>query len=136
MNSIRFVPTRVHGTLDYLGGLGTIASPFIFGALSVGGVPVVMPIVLGVGLIAYSLATDYERGIPALRVIPMRVHLTLDFVASAFLAAAPFLFGYSNQGLNFWMPQVMAGVGVMALVLVSKTNPEPAATVLHAKVAA
>ena len=136
MNSIRFVPTRVHGTLDYLGGLGTIASPLIFGALSVGGVPVVMPIVLGVGLIAYSLATDYERGIPALRVIPMRVHMTLDFVASAFLATAPFLFGYSNQGLNFWMPQVMAGVGVMALVLVSKTNPEPAATVLHAKVAA
>lgn len=135
MNSIRFVPTRIHGTLDYVGALGVIASPFIFGSLSVGGVAVVLPIVLGVGLIAYSLATDYERGIPALKVIPMRVHLTFDFVASAFLAAAPFLFGYSNQGLNIWLPQVIAGVGVIALVLVTKTNPERAASVLHAKVA-
>ena len=136
MNSIRFVPTRIHGTLDYVGGLALIASPFIFGALSVGGLPVVLPIVFGIGLMAYSLATDYERGIPALKVIPMRVHLTFDFVASAFLAAAPFLFGYSNQRLNIWLPQVIASVGVIALVLVSKTNPEPAATVLHAKVAA
>jgi hypothetical protein len=38
------------------------------------------------------------------------VHLTVDFVASAFLALAPFLFGYSNEGVNVWLPQVIAGV--------------------------
>lgn len=136
MNSIRFVPTRVHGILDYVGGVGLIASPFIFGSMDLGGIPVILPIVLGVGLVGYSLATDYEHGIPALKVIPMRVHLTFDFVASAFLAAAPFLFGYSNQGLNVWLPQVIAGIGVIGLVLVSKTDPEPAADVSHARVAA
>jgi hypothetical protein len=30
----------------------------------------------------------------------MSVHLTIDFVASALLAAVPFLYGYSDQGLN------------------------------------
>ena len=123
MNRIRFVPTAVHGVLDYVGAIGLIASPFIFGFAGMGGTPVILPIVLGVGLIAYSLATDYERGIPALRVIPMRVHLAFDFVASAFLAAAPFLFGYSVDGLNVWLPQVAAGLSVILLVLVSKTEP-------------
>ena len=123
MNRIRFVPTAVHGVLDYVGAIGLIASPFIFGFAGMGGTPVILPIVLGVGLIAYSLATDYERGIPALRVIPMRVHLAFDFVASAFLAAVPFLFGYSVDGLNVWLPQVAAGLSVILLVLVSKTEP-------------
>ena len=86
-----------------------------------GGIAVILPIVLGVGLILYSLLTDYERGIPGLRFIPMPVHLILDFVA-AFLVAAPFLFGFANQGLNVWLPFVVAGVGVIILVLVSQTH--------------
>jgi hypothetical protein len=126
MNNIRFVPTAVHGVLDYVSGLGLIASPFIFGFSKMGGIAVVLPVVLGAGLILYSLFTNYELGIPARRFIPMSVHLALDFVAGAFLAVAPFLFGYLNQGLNVWLPQVIAGVGVIVLVLVSQTQPQSA----------
>ncbi len=67
MNRIRFVPTAVHGTLDFVGAIGLIASPFIFGFATMGGAPVILPIVLGVALIAYSLFSDCELGIPALR---------------------------------------------------------------------
>jgi len=119
MNSIRFVPTAVHGVFDYVGAIGLIASPFIFGFADMGGIAVFLPIVLGAGLLLYSLLTDYELGIPGVKFIPMSVHLTVDFVASAFLALAPFLFGYSNEGVNVWLPQVIAGVAVMLLVLVS-----------------
>src|SRR5690349_14544154 len=122
MNTIRFVPTRVHGIFDYIGGIGLIASPFIFGFYSTGGIAVILPIVLGIGLILYSLLTDYERGIPRLKFIPMQVHLILDFVAAVFLIAAPFLFGFASQGLNVWLPFVIAGVGVVLLVLVSQTH--------------
>jgi len=87
-----------------------------------GGIAVILPIVLGVGLILYSLLTDYERGIPGLKFIPMPVHLILDFVAAVFLVAAPFLFGFANQGLNVWLPFVIAGVGVIILVVVSQTH--------------
>jgi hypothetical protein len=124
MNSIRFVPTAVHGVFDYIGGIGLIASPFIFRFFSMGGIAVILPMVLGAGLILYSLLTNYELGIPALRLIPMPVHLVFDFVASAFLAVAPFLFGYANEGLNVWLPQVIAGVAVIVLVLVSQTQPQ------------
>src|SRR6516165_4455191 len=100
MNRIRVVPPTIHGIFDYVGAAGLIASPFIFGFSSMGGIAVILPIVLGTGLFLYSLLTNYELGVPAWRVIPMPVHLTVDFAASALLAAAPFLFGYSNLGLN------------------------------------
>ena len=122
MKSIRFVPTWLHGYFDYIGGIVLIAAPFLFGFFSMGGVAVILPIVLGIGLILYSLLTDYERGIPALKFIPMPVHLILDFIASALLAASPFLFGFSNQAPNVWLPHVVAGVGVIILVLVSQTH--------------
>jgi hypothetical protein len=112
----------VHGIFDYIGGIVLIACPFIFGFYSLGGIAVILPIVLGIGLMLYSLLTNYERGIPGIKFIPMPVHLILDFVAAAFLAVAPFLFGFANQGLNVWLPFVIAGVGVIMLVLVSQTH--------------
>ena len=136
MNSVRFVPTAVHAVFDYVGGVGLIASPFVFGFYGTGGIAVLLPMILGTGLIAYSLLTDYELGVPGMRVVPMWMHLTVDFVASALLAVAPFLFGYSGQGLNVWLPQVIAGVGVMLLVLVTKTHPQTAVEVSAASAAA
>jgi hypothetical protein len=124
MNSIRFVPTWLHGYFDYIGGIGLIAAPFVFGFFNVGGVAVILPMVLGVGLILYSLLTNYERGIPALKFIPMPVHLILDFVASALLAASPFLFHFYNLAPNAWLPHVIAGLGVIVLVIVSQTHPQ------------
>lgn len=136
MNSIRFVPTAVHGVFDYIGGVGLISSPFIFGFANMGGIAVVLPIVLGIGLIAYSLLTDYELGIPRLRVIPMWAHLTVDFAAAALLAIAPFMFGYTGEGMNVWLPQVISGVAVMLLVLVTKTDSQSLVRVGAAKAAA
>src|SRR6266700_4358494 len=130
MNSIRFVPTGLHGYFDYIGGIGLIAAPFVFGFFSVGGIAVILPMVLGVGLILYSLLTNYERGIPALKFIPMQVHLILDFLASALLAASPFLFGFWTQAPNVWLPHVIAGVGVILLVLVSQTRVQTKARAL------
>ena len=53
MNAIRFLPTSVHGVLDYLVGIALIAAPYLFGFASVGGIAVYLPIILGIGLILY-----------------------------------------------------------------------------------
>ena len=122
MNAIRFVPTWLHGLVDYIGGIGLIALPFVFGFSNMGGIAVILPIVLGSGLILYSLLTNYERGIPGLKFIPMSVHLIFDFIASALLAVAPFVFGFANQTPNVWVPDVVLGIVVILLVLVSQTH--------------
>ena len=125
MNSIRFVPTWLHGYFDYIGGVALIAAPFVFGFFSVGGIAVILPMVLGVGLILYSLLTNYELGIPGIKFIPMSYHLVFDFIASAFLAVSPFLFGFINRAPNAWLPHIIAGVVVILLVLVSRTRYQP-----------
>jgi hypothetical protein len=123
MNSIRFLPTSVHGVLDYLVGIALIAAPWLFGFAYVGGIAVYLPIILGIGLILYSFLTNYELGIPAIKFIPMPLHLVFDFVAAALLAASPFLFGFSDKPLNVWLPHFVVGIVVILVVIVSQTHP-------------
>ena len=123
MSSIRFVPTQVHGIFDYVGGVALISAPFLFGFFSVGGIAVILPMVLGVGLIIYSLLTRYELGIPAIKFIPMPLHLLFDFVAAALIAVSPFLFGFYHDAPNVWLPHLISGLAVIVLVLVSQTRP-------------
>lgn len=125
MNTIRFVPTGIHAYFDYLGGVGLIAAPFVFGFSSVGGAAVIIPMVLGAGLILYSLLTNYELGIPGVKFIPMTYHLIFDVVACVLLATSPFVFGFINQAPNAWLPHIILGIGVILLVLVTQTRSQP-----------
>ena len=130
MKAIRFIPTGIHAYFDYIGGIALLVAPFIFQFYSIGGAAVIVPMVLGAGLILYSLLTNYELGIPGVKFIPMWVHLVFDFVAAAFLALSPFLFGFINKTPNAWLPHIIAGVGVILLVLVTQTRYQPKARAL------
>ncbi|MEV4774872.1 SPW repeat domain-containing protein [Microbacterium sp. LWH12-1.2] len=123
---MRFIPTKVHGILDYIVGVALIAAPWVFGFASVGGAAVVIPIVLGVGLIVYSLFTKYEWG--PFGFIPMPVHLVFDVAASLFLALSPWIFGFAGEALNVWLPHVVVGAAVIVVVLFSQSQPAGART--------
>lgn len=118
---MKFLPTSVHGVLDYLVGVALILAPTIFGFSDVGGAAVLIPQVLGAALIVYSLLTNYEWGV--YKVLPMSYHLVVDFLAAAFLAASPWLFGFRDEEANAWLPHVVVGVVVVLVVLVSQTKP-------------
>ncbi len=118
---MRFIPTRVHGVLDYVVAIALILAPFIFGFSGVGGAAVVIPIILGIGLLVYSLLTRYELGL--VKVIAMPVHLVFDLVASLFLIASPFLFGFINQAPNAWLPHIAVGAAVILVVIFSQPQP-------------
>jgi hypothetical protein len=53
----------------------------------------------------------------------MRVHLMNDYVASLFLAASPWLFGFNDQPKNAWLPHVIVGITVFVLTLLTQTAP-------------
>ena len=111
---MRFIPTRFHAPLDYIVGVGLIAAPWIF-QFSDDGTPTAISIVLGIGLIAYSLITNYELGV--WKVAPMAVHNLIDVVAGAFLALSPFLFGFADESANVWLPHVVVGLAAVFLGL-------------------
>jgi hypothetical protein len=75
-------------------------------------------VVLGSGLIVYSLFTDYELGV--WKVAPVAVHNLIDVVAGAVLAASPWLFGFADDGANVWVPFVVIGVAAIFLGLTTK----------------
>lgn len=90
---MRFIPTQVHGYLDYLMGLVLLVAPWLFG-FAAGGAETWIPVIIGASVIIYSLFTDYELG--AVRRIPMPTHLALDAAGGVLLALSPWLFGFSD----------------------------------------
>jgi hypothetical protein len=111
---MRFIPTKFHAPLDSIVGGALIAMPWIFRFSDVTAATVVS-VVLGVGLIAYSLVTDYELGV--WKVAPMAVHNLIDVVAGAVLALSPWLFGFADEGANTWLPLVVVGLAAIFLGL-------------------
>ena len=103
-NVMNIIPTKVHGVLDYLMGAILIAAPWILD-FNRGGAETWVPVILGAGVILYSLFTDYEYSIS--KSIPMKTHLTLDVISGVFLAASPWIFGFSEF---VYLPHLTFGV--------------------------
>ncbi len=115
---MRVIPTRVHGMVDYIVGALLIVAPWLFGFAD-GGAEQWVPIILGAGVILYSLMTDYELGV--MKAIPMSMHLMLDIGGGIFLAVSPWLFGFADE---IWWPHVIVGLGEILAGLMTKTRPE------------
>lgn len=114
---MRFIETKTHGYLDYIMGILLIAAPWIFD-FAMGGAETWIPVILGAGVILYSLFTDYELG--ASRQLSMRTHLMLDLLGGAFLAVSPWLFGFADE---VWQPHLIFGILEMGAALFTKQVP-------------
>jgi hypothetical protein len=103
----RWIPQDVHSMMDYAGGL-TVASGFLTADddmaywASIG---------LGAKVIGVSLLTDYRLSVA--KVIPIRMHETLDYVWGASCIAAPFLLGYWKKSPVTAMTHVMVGASTI-----------------------
>jgi hypothetical protein len=84
--TMRFIPTWLHGIVDYLTVGALLAVPRVRGWNK----PATATLTMAAsGLLGYSICTRYELGL--LKWIPMPVHLALDGMSGAALCAAPFL---------------------------------------------
>jgi hypothetical protein len=116
---MRFIPTKYHAPLDYIVGAALIASPWIF-QFSEHTAPTVVSIVLGIGLIGYSLFTNYELGV--WKIAPMAVHNLIDIAAGGLLAASPWIFGFADDPANVWVLFVVIGLAAVFLGLTTKQS--------------
>jgi FtsH-binding integral membrane protein len=118
---MRFLTTRVHAVLDYIIGIVLIGLPFLYDSWGGDRALIWVPVGLGIGIIVYSLFTDYELSM--VRAIPMPAHLVLDAVGGIILAISPFVFGFAQRT---WLPYVVVGLFEVGTSLVTRTRPEPA----------
>lgn len=120
MEGIRVIPTRIHGILDYIGGIALILAPNIFGFTEFDDATWIARII-GIAILLMAVLTRYELGL--IKVIPMQIHLWIDILASIFLALSPFLFGFSDEDANVWVPHVVVGLLYLVISLMTETIP-------------
>lgn len=117
---MRFIPTRVHGAVDYLTGLILIMAPFVLGFADNGPAQWV-PMIVGAGILVMSLLTNYELSL--VKMIPMPVHLGIDAAGGLLLASSPWLFGFADQ--VFW-PHLIIGLLEIGAALTTHSAPDAA----------
>ena len=114
---MRFIPTKIHGFLDYAMGIILITAPWTFGFYT-DGPDTYIPVVLGILAIVYSLFTNYELGVVSMFSMPM--HLMFDLASGILLAASPWLFGFSE---HVYMPHLILGIVEIGAALFTKKVP-------------
>jgi hypothetical protein len=117
---MKTIPTYAHGILDYVAGIILLIAPNLFGFAHLGA-PALVARWAGIILIVQSLFTNYELGL--FKILPMRTHLTIDYILGIFLVISPWLFRFNHQPVNVWLPHVI--VGILACLLAFMTQTEP-----------
>lgn len=108
-----------HGAVEYAASALFIAAPFLFSFESDAATAV--SIVVGVGVLIVTASSDFPTGLA--KAIPVTIHVVLDVVVAAFLIAAPFLFGFSDES---GPTAFFIAVGVAHLLLTIGTRFLPA----------
>lgn len=100
---------RLHGLAEYALGGFFIASPFIFGfdATAATAIGVVA------GVLLMLLAATAQTGPRLSPMMPVGLHVLCDVGLAAFLIAAPFIFGFSDEAAPTGL---FIGVGVVHLL--------------------
>lgn len=111
------ISTKIHGYLDYLMGSLLILLPF-HPAIPEGAASTLL-VILGAGVIMYSLITDYELGL--LKILAMKTHLALDVLGGVLLAVSPWLFGFADASI--WPFVILGILEIGAGLLTSKKPP-------------
>ncbi|MBA3900823.1 MAG: SPW repeat protein [Bacteroidetes bacterium] len=114
---MEIISSKTHGYLDYVVALLITASPKIFNFEDKGKAAKYIPIFIGTGALIYGMLTKYKPGL--VKAIPMDVHLLLDEISGVFMAASPWLFGFSNK---VKVPHLVMGLVEIGAALITKSR--------------
>lgn len=115
---MRVLSSKVHTIIGLLVGIVLLLAPALFGFTDNQAASMV-PTYVGIFIIVSELTTTSR--LSPLKLVPMRVHLVLDYITGIFLAVSPWLFGFINAPANVWVPHVAVGVLTVGYALL--TNP-------------
>ncbi len=111
------ISTKIHGVLDYAGGLGSLAAPKLIGDRRAA----TLMSISGAGTLATSALTDYELGVR--RAIPMRVHLLIDAATGSLLLGGALALRRRGAGLVDCLPLALVGLAEVAGAALTSSRP-------------
>lgn len=109
---LKLIPSYLHGVADYLTAATLLLAPSAIGRKSSG-----FPCAAGLAVLGQAMMTDYELG--AVKILPYKRHLQLDYLVSGVLLAAPLL----DDSLTKEEALLLGSLGVMgaAVTVLSDT---------------
>jgi hypothetical protein len=114
---MKFLTPTLHGLGDYAAAAVLIVAPFILSINEQSLVAYWASIAGGIGLIIYSLLTDYTFSVA--KVIPFKTHLVLDSLAGLALIALALLLELDTV-VRIYL--IAMGAGVLLVVAVTQTE--------------
>jgi hypothetical protein len=119
---MKFISPRIHSIIGFIVGIILILAPNIFSFSDVGGAAAVIPRILGVIILLSELTV--KGTFSGLNIVPMKLHLGADVIIGAFLALSPWLFGFSDEGTNAWVPHLIVGLLIIGYVPMTRSEEE------------
>ena len=108
---MRFITKEIHAYLDYPVAIGLIIMPFILGLGSLNPLAMWLSVVTGIAALVLTILTDHHLGL--IRVLPYKLHLTVDFMVGLAFVAIPFILGFAGlEAAYYWV------IGATVLVVV------------------
>lgn len=119
--SLRFVTKEIHALLDYPVAIGLVAMPFILGLGETNSLAFWLSVATGIAAFILTVLTDHHLGL--VRVLPYKLHLTVDFLVGVVFVLAPFILGFAGlEAAYYWV------IGATVLVVVGlhkgETGPQ------------
>lgn len=118
---MRFITPKAHTIIGIAIGVILLFAPSIFNFTDNAAASAI-PMYVGIFIIISELTTTSRLSL--IKLVPMRIHLAIDYATGVFLLLSPWLFGFSNAPANTWVPHVIVGLLIVAYALATK--PEPA----------
>jgi hypothetical protein len=112
----------LHGVTEYAAGALFIAAPFLFGFDS--DAATALSIIVGVLVLAIAASTDAPTGLA--RVVPVEIHAVIDFALAVLLIAAPFLFGFRDEGSPTAFFIILGVLHLLLTIATRFREPRPA----------
>ena len=113
---MKFISSKTHTVIGLIVGIALLFAPQLFGF---GANQTASSITIGVGIFIIISELVTTSSFSPLKLIPMRIHLVLDYLTGVFLFFSPWLFSFSE---TVWVPHAI--VGVLVVGYAACTNPQ------------
>ena len=114
-----FISTTFFGYFSYLVCIVTMASPWLFGFIDVGGASLFFPLMFGWFGLIMAIFSNSKAGMVG--IFPVQMHTVLSTISGFVIMVSPWLYGFYDKGV--FLPHLLLGAIIMCLGIFTKGSP-------------